>query len=123
MFFLALFGLVDAKFLLRNFKYGILIIFGIAGVICPLPDPLGMCLFALPLLVLYAFGIGLAFVTHPSRRRSKVKPHNAEIGVLVLALLRFAALLKARSEARGTSSRRWNPRSSPKVIISLTPRH
>jgi Sec-independent protein translocase protein (TatC) len=33
MFFLALFGMVDARFLLRNFKYGILLIFVIAGVI------------------------------------------------------------------------------------------
>ena len=57
MFFLALFDLVDARFLLRNFKYGILVIFIIAGVICPLPDPLGMCLFAVPLLLLYLLGV------------------------------------------------------------------
>lgn len=121
MFFLALFGLVDVKFLLRKFEYGIIITFVIAGVICPLPDPLSMCLFALPLLVLYLLGIGMAFIANPSRRRSKVKPHSTELGISVLALLRFAALLKARSEARSMPPRRWNPRSSPDVIISLTP--
>ena len=68
MFFLALFDLVDARFLLRNFKYGILVIFIIAGVICPLPDPFGMCLFAAPLLVLYLLGVAMAFLAHPSRR-------------------------------------------------------
>ena len=100
MFFLALFGLVDAKFLLRNFKYGIIVIFIIAGVICPLPDPLGMCLFACPLLVLYLLGIGTAFIAHPSRRKAKTQPHNAELGLVVLSLLRFAALLKAQREAQ-----------------------
>jgi sec-independent protein translocase protein TatC len=70
MFFLALFGMVDARFLLRNFKYGILLIFVIAGVICPLPDPLSMCLFACPLLALYLLGVGVAFLAHPSRRKS-----------------------------------------------------
>jgi hypothetical protein len=118
MFFLALFGLVDAKFLLRNFKYGIIVIFIIAGVICPLPDPFGMCLFACPLLVLYLLGIGMAFLAHPSRRKAKVKPHNAELGLLVLSLLRFAALLKAQREARRTSSH-WNPQPSPQVVTSI----
>ena len=119
MFFLALFGLVDAKFLLRNFKYGIIVIFIIAGIICPLPDPLSMCLFACPLLVLYLLGIGMAFIAHPSRRRSKVKPHNAELGMLVLSLLRFAALLKARREARRTSPQGWNP-PSPAQAFTFT---
>jgi sec-independent protein translocase protein TatC len=99
MFFLALFGLVDAKFLLRNFGYGTLAIFIVAGIICPLPDPFSMCLFACPLLVLYLLGVGVAFLAHPSRRKAKVRPHNADLGILVLVLLRLAALVKAQREA------------------------
>ncbi len=99
MFFLALFGMVDARFLLRNFKYGILLIFVIAGVICPLPDPFGMCLFACPLLVLYLLGVGVAFLAHPSRRNSKLKSRDPGLGVLVLALVRLSALLNGQRQA------------------------
>src|SRR5271156_1915516 len=51
IFFLALFGIVDAKFLLKHIRYAILAIFIIAGIICPTPDPLSMCIFAAPMLV------------------------------------------------------------------------
>jgi sec-independent protein translocase protein TatC len=71
IFFLALFGIVDAKFLLKNIRYAILIIFVIAAVICPTPDPIGMCLFATPMLVLYFAGVAVAFLVHPARRKAK----------------------------------------------------
>jgi sec-independent protein translocase protein TatC len=99
MFFLALFGIVDGKFLLRNFGYGVLISFIIAGTLCPLPDPLSMCLFACPLLVLYLLGVGLAFLAHPSRRKSKTETHTPGLGILFLMLFRMAALVRARHEA------------------------
>jgi sec-independent protein translocase protein TatC len=71
IFFLSLFGIVDAKFLIRNFRYAVFIIFVIAAVICPDPSPIGMCLFASPMLVLYAIGVGVAHFVHPSRRLKK----------------------------------------------------
>jgi sec-independent protein translocase protein TatC len=71
IFFLALFGIVDAKFLLRHFRYAILAIFLVAAIICPLQDPLSMCLFASPMLVLYFLGVGVAYFVHPSRRKAK----------------------------------------------------
>jgi sec-independent protein translocase protein TatC len=98
MFFLALFGIVDSKFLLRNFQYGVMIIFIIAGIICPLPDPFSMCLFACPLIVLYLLGTGVAFLAHPSRRKSKAQTNGPGLGIVVLALFRLAALLKAQRE-------------------------
>ncbi len=61
MFFLALFGIVDHKFFLKQWRYAILIIFLIAAVICPLPDPIGMCLFASPMLLLYIVGVAAAY--------------------------------------------------------------
>jgi len=71
IFFLALFGIVDAKFLIKHIRYAILAIFLIAAVICPTPDPIGMCLFATPMLVLYMLGVGVAYWVHPDRRNRK----------------------------------------------------
>jgi sec-independent protein translocase protein TatC len=71
IFFLALFGIVDAKFLLKHIRYAILVIFVIAAIICPTPDPVGMCLFATPMLVLYFVGVAVAFLVHPARRKAK----------------------------------------------------
>ena len=76
IFFLALFGIVDAKFLLRHFRYAILAIFLVSAIICPMPDPLSMCLFASPMLVLYFLGVGVAYWVHPDRR-NKAKQATA----------------------------------------------
>jgi len=71
MFFMALFGLVDGKFFLRHFRYAVLAIFLIAAVICPSPEPVAMCLFASPMLVLYFLGVVIAFLVHPTARDKK----------------------------------------------------
>ena len=72
-FFLALFGIVDAKFLLRHFRYAVLAIFIVAAIICPMPDPFSMCLFASPMLALYFLGVGVAYFVHPDHRKRKEK--------------------------------------------------
>src|SRR5579871_558429 len=75
IFFLSILGIVDAKFLLRHIRYAILVIFVIAAIICPLPDPFSMCLFATPMLALYMVGVGVAWIFNPSRRKNKeIKP-------------------------------------------------
>jgi sec-independent protein translocase protein TatC len=71
IFFLALFGIVDGKFLLRHFRYAVLAIFLVAAVICPTPDPIGMCLFATPMLALYFIGVAVAFLVHPATRNRR----------------------------------------------------
>jgi sec-independent protein translocase protein TatC len=71
IFFLSLFGIVDAKFLLRNFRYAILAIFLVAAAICPDPSPVGMFLFASPMLVLYFVGVAVAYYVHPDHRKAK----------------------------------------------------
>jgi sec-independent protein translocase protein TatC len=75
--FLALFGIVNARFLWKNLRYAILIIFIIAAIITPTPDILTMCVFATPMLVLYLLSIGVAFMVHPSRRRRKKEEAGA----------------------------------------------
>jgi len=71
IFFLALFGIVSPRFLWRNIRYAILAVFIVAAVICPSPDPWTMCIYAVPMLVLYLIGIGVAWWVHPSRRKKK----------------------------------------------------
>jgi sec-independent protein translocase protein TatC len=66
-----MFGIVSPKFLWHNFRYAILAIFLVAGVICPMPDPVSMCLYATPMLALYLIGIALAWWVHPDKRRSR----------------------------------------------------
>lgn len=69
--FLSLFGIVSPRFLLKNTRFAILIIFIFAAIITPTPDPLTMCVFATPLLCLYLLSIGVSYAVHPSRRRKK----------------------------------------------------
>jgi sec-independent protein translocase protein TatC len=71
IFFLAIFGIVSPRFLWKNIRYAILAIFIVAGIICPMTDPLSMCIYAMPLLALYLIGIGVAWWVHPSRRKAK----------------------------------------------------
>jgi sec-independent protein translocase protein TatC len=71
IFFLAMFGIVSPRFLWKNFRYAILIVFIVAAVICPSPDPWTMCIYAVPMLTLYIIGIGVAWWVHPSRKRGK----------------------------------------------------
>jgi sec-independent protein translocase protein TatC len=71
IFFLAMFGIVSPGFLWKNIRYAILGVFVVAAIICPSPDPWTMCLYAVPMLVLYIVGIGVAWWVHPSRKRAK----------------------------------------------------
>jgi len=69
VFFLALFGIVSPKFMIKNFRYAILGIFIVAGIICPTPDVMNMCIFAAPMVGLYIISIGIAWWVHPNRRK------------------------------------------------------
>jgi sec-independent protein translocase protein TatC len=59
---LARFGIVTAKFLLKYFRYAVLIIFIIAAVITPTPDIPTQCVFALPMIALYLLGVLVAWL-------------------------------------------------------------
>lgn len=60
--FLARMGLVTARFLVKNFKYAILIMVIAGAVLSPGSDPVGQMLFAVPMFVLYCFSILLAWL-------------------------------------------------------------
>lgn len=62
IFVLARFGIVSARFLIKNFKYAVLIIFVVAAVASPGQDPASQLLFAAPMVVLYVISIGVAWL-------------------------------------------------------------
>ena len=62
VFFLSKFGIVSAKFLIKQFKYAVLIIFIIAAVVTPSPDMATQCIFAAPMIALYIISIGVAWI-------------------------------------------------------------
>jgi sec-independent protein translocase protein TatC len=66
---LARLGLVTARFLWRNIKYAILIMFVVGAVLSPGTDPIGQMLLAGPMVVLYLISIGLAWIV--GKRKSE----------------------------------------------------
>jgi sec-independent protein translocase protein TatC len=54
----------------HNLRYAILVIFIIAAIVTPTTDVLNMCLFAAPMIALYALSIGVAWLVNSARRRA-----------------------------------------------------
>lgn len=66
-FFLARFHMVTARWLWRNFKYAIFIIFIIAAFITPSADPWTQTVFAAPMIGLYLLSIVITWLAAPRR--------------------------------------------------------
>jgi sec-independent protein translocase protein TatC len=58
-------GLVTARFLARQFKYAVLVIFIIAAVVTPSGDPYNQSILAVPMVGLYVLSIFIAWVFGP----------------------------------------------------------
>jgi hypothetical protein len=69
-FFLVRLGIWDYRFMLRSFRYAIVVIFIIAAMLTPTPDIINQSLLALPMLALYVLSIGVAYVW---RRRNDIQ--------------------------------------------------
>lgn len=67
--FLALLGIVTPGFLLRNFRYAVLVITIIAALITPTTDVTNLVLFTVPMLGLYLLGTALAWLVWRGRRK------------------------------------------------------
>jgi sec-independent protein translocase protein TatC len=67
VFFLAKMRLVSARFLARNFKYALLLIFIAAAVLTPSGDPMTQTIFAAPMIGLYGISIVVAWIVGPKR--------------------------------------------------------
>jgi sec-independent protein translocase protein TatC len=66
VFVLSMLGIVTPRFLLRQWRYAVLIVFVLAAVLTP-PDPASQVLMAIPILVLY---IGSVLVAYLAMRRT-----------------------------------------------------
>ena len=69
VFFLAVMRLITAQWMWRNLRYSILVIFIVAAIVTPTADILNMCLFAAPMVALYAISMGVAWMVDSARRR------------------------------------------------------
>ena len=72
VFFLAVMRVITAKWMWRNLRYSVLVIFIAAAVITPTADILNMCLFAAPMIGLYGISIGVAWLAGVRRERARV---------------------------------------------------
>jgi sec-independent protein translocase protein TatC len=68
VFFLARMGVVTARFLVKNTKYAVLIIFILAAVLSPGGEVVSQLLMAGPMLVLYAISILIAWIVAPRKK-------------------------------------------------------
>jgi sec-independent protein translocase protein TatC len=63
-------GIVTSRFLIKNFKYAVLIIFVAAAILTPDASPITQTAMAGPMIVLYWISIGLAWLFGKRRRTS-----------------------------------------------------
>jgi sec-independent protein translocase protein TatC len=71
VFFLALMRVITARWMWRNLRYAVLAIFVVAAIVTPTSDILNMCLFATPMIALYAVSIGVAWLVTSARQRPR----------------------------------------------------
>jgi sec-independent protein translocase protein TatC len=70
VFFLAKMRVLTARFLIRQFKLAILLIFITAAVVTPTGDPMTLGIFAAPMILLYTISIGIAYLVGPKRLKN-----------------------------------------------------
>jgi sec-independent protein translocase protein TatC len=92
IFFLILFHIATPGFLLRHSRYAILIIFVIAAIVTPTPDVFNMCLFALPMCLLFYVGIFAGYLL-VLKRENRRFPWVKVIGITLAVILLVAGVL------------------------------
>ncbi|HEX4952110.1 MAG TPA: twin-arginine translocase subunit TatC [Thermoanaerobaculia bacterium] len=78
IFALAQMGVVTPRFLIRNFRWAVLIIFILAAIVTPTPDVLNLMIFALPTILLYLLGVAAAAMVGWRKRKSEERSAAAE---------------------------------------------
>ncbi|MFQ5721771.1 MAG: twin-arginine translocase subunit TatC [Candidatus Aminicenantales bacterium] len=71
IFFLSRMGIVTSRWMVKNFKYAVLIVFIIAAIITPSPDMINQTILAVPMLALYSLSILIAFIFGKKRPKPK----------------------------------------------------
>ena len=77
IFFLSRMGLITAKWMAKKFKYAVLVVFIVAAIITPTPDPVTQSIVAVPMLALYGLSILIAFLSE-KKRKEKAKESDSE---------------------------------------------
>ena len=92
IFFFTLLRLTTPRFLLRNVRYAVLIMFVVAAIITPTGDPITMTLFAGPMILLYFVGIGASWLLVLRREGRSLPWLRIVLAVLVLFAIVAAVL-------------------------------
>ncbi|MGD0404807.1 MAG: twin-arginine translocase subunit TatC [Candidatus Acidiferrales bacterium] len=77
IFILSLFGIVTPKFLLKNFRYAMVIITVAAAIITPTPDATTMLVFMAPMILLYFLGVLVSYVVLRRKQAAEVATQEA----------------------------------------------
>ncbi len=78
VYFLSRFGIITSKLMTKYFKYAVLVVFIIAAVITPTPDPITQSIVALPMLALYGLSILIALVVGKRKEKKRKKEEEEE---------------------------------------------
>jgi sec-independent protein translocase protein TatC len=70
-FFLARLGLVTPAFLRKSRKYAVILIFVVAAIITPTPDPVNQTILAIPLMLLYEISIWVTVLAYKKRQEAE----------------------------------------------------
>jgi sec-independent protein translocase protein TatC len=69
VFILSIFNIVTPKFLLKNFRYAMLVITILAAIVTPSPDATTMLIFMAPMIVLYFISVLVSYAVVRKKRR------------------------------------------------------
>ena len=78
IFILSLFGIVTPKFLLKNFRYAMVIITVAAAIITPTPDATTMLVFMAPMILLYFLGVFVSYVVLRRKQAANIATGEAQ---------------------------------------------
>jgi sec-independent protein translocase protein TatC len=79
IFILSLFGIVTPQFLIKNFRYALVIITIVAAVVTPSPDATTMLIFMAPMIVLYFVGVWVSYLV--LRRKNAAEKAGTDGGL------------------------------------------
>jgi sec-independent protein translocase protein TatC len=107
-FFLAKMRLVTARFLWRNIKYAILLIFIAAAVLTPSSDPWNQTVFAAPMIAMYLISIGIVWLVGPKSDGEAPARGGSSHLRLVFAATVLDQARRRRDRSLGDFPRRWH---------------
>ena len=78
IFLLAQMGVVTPGFLIRKFRWAVLLIFIAAAFVTPTPDVVNLLMFALPTIVLYLLGVAAAALVLRSKKKDEERQEPSD---------------------------------------------